>query len=111
MSNKREEITDLISSKAYADPNFKKGLALKFEETVIKVTRVDRKNKRCWGEHIELVSKRVFDTHRDHIIAIKGDMPFCTNCNVPVSQPSTEDGDVKALNRKDRMLSDGTEIE
>lgn len=106
--NKKEEITDLIAPEAYDDPLFKKGLVLKFTKTTIKVTKVDRKNKRAWGEHITLVNQKIVGTHQDHEVNSTKEMydeyglPFCEDCLVPVDQPSTEDGDKKALDRKDR---------
>jgi hypothetical protein len=36
---------------------------------------------------------------------------FCTDCNVSVNEPATEDGEKKYLDRKDRHLSDGTPID
>lgn len=112
----KEEITDLVDPKAYDDPKFKKGIALKFERATIKVTKVDRKNKRAWGEHIVLVDQSIVGTHHGHNVDstqqafIEYGRPFCTDCQVPVDQPSTEDGDVKALNRRDDELADGTKI-
>jgi hypothetical protein len=107
MANKKEEITDIISDEAYADPDFKKGLVLKFQKATIKITKVDRKNKRTWGEHIVLVKGNVIETHQDHNVDSSKEaydlygMPYCTDCEVPVNEVSTEDGDVKALDRKD----------
>lgn len=52
--NKKEEISDMIMPQAYDDINFKPGLVLKFTKASIRITKVDRKNKRTWGEHIQL---------------------------------------------------------
>lgn len=103
MSNKKEEITDIISDEAYEDPKFRKGIVLKFERATIKITKVDRKNKRVWGEHIVLVKGNVAATHEGHDVTGggPGDLPFCNDCQVNIDEPSTEDGEKKALDRKD----------
>lgn len=107
--NKKEEISDLIAPEAYDDPTFQKGIVLKFAKATIKVTKVDRKNKRTWGEHISLVNQRIAGTHHEHTVDSSKTaydeygVPFCEDCNVPVDQPSTEDGDKKALDRKDKL--------
>lgn len=122
----REEITDMMADKAYTakDSNgkfvFHVGKVLKFSYegsiTSIRVTRIDRKNKRMWGEHVELVDPNIVKSHYGHNVdssaeALKKyDVPFCTDCQVPVNQDSNEDGEVKAADRKDRTLADGTEI-
>lgn len=113
MVNKREEITDLISDEAYDDPKFKRGLVLKFESATLKLTKVDRKNKRVWAEHITLFDGRPVMTHYGHDVVSTGpgDLPFCNDCQVNINEASTEDGEVKARDRADRMLADGTIIE
>lgn len=124
---KKEEITDMMSAKSYyaRDDNgeymFHKGKVLKFKMedkvTSIKITRIDRKNMRMWGEHIELHSREVVYGHRQHNVDATEETtkqygsPFCTDCEVPVTEPATMDGDIKATERRDRTLSDGTPIE
>lgn len=104
MVNKKEEISDMIDPSAYDDPEFKKGILLKFQLASIKITKVDRKNKRTWGEHIQLASGIVVHTHDGHDVGGggEGDFPFCNDCQVNINEPSTEDGDKKALDRKDK---------
>lgn len=115
--HKKEELTDIIKPEAFDDPKFKKGLVLKFAEATIKLTRVDRKNRRVWGEHITLVNQRVTLSHYGHLINATEEMqqiygtPFCEECNVPLTEESTEDGDVKAAERREGMLEDGTIID
>lgn len=117
---KKEEITDLISEKGM--DKLKKGQLLKFDYegsiTAIVITRIDRKNKRIWGEHTELGDQGAVMSHYRHAVdstpetmAKYNGVAYCTDCEVPVSEYSTEDGDVKALNRADRTLEDGTIIE
>lgn len=111
MSNKKEEITDLIDPDAYQDPTFKKGIVLKFQQATIKITKIDRKNQRTWGEHIVLVSGKTVGTHDGHDVdSGKGaydeyGIPFCNDCQVPVDEESTEDGEVKAKDRADARKS------
>ncbi len=105
----KEEITDLISEKGMA--NLKVGKILIFDRATIKVTRIDRKNKRIWGEHISLVDQTIVRTHYGHKVDATQKPPFCTDCELTVDQASTEDGDKKALDRIDNTLSDGTIIE
>lgn len=95
--NKREEITDIITPEAFDDPEFKKGIVLKMEQATIRITRVDRKNKRVWGEHIVMVEASNVDSHYGHnvdaseeAIFIQGS-PYCTDCNMPVSQMSKKE--------------------
>jgi len=104
MANKKEEITDLFDPEAFDDPEyFVVGRAFKFATATIKITKIDRKNKRVWGEHITLVSGRTVNSHDGHDVGGggPGDLPFCNDCKVSIDEPSTEDGDKKALDRKD----------
>lgn len=117
---KKEEITDLFGSHVYEARDtegkyvFYKGRLLKFNyegsPIAIVVTRVDRKNKRMWGEHTELGEQQTVLSHHGHLVDATQTPPFCTDCEVPVTEESTEDGDVKAADRRDRTLADGTEI-
>lgn len=121
MVTKREEITDLFGD-VYTekDPEtdkfvFRVGRVLRFEYegsfTTIKVIKIDRKTKRMWGEHIELVNQKIVRRHYGHDVDTEQAPPFCNDCQVPVTEGSTEDGEVKYQDRKDRYLSDGTPIE
>jgi hypothetical protein len=110
----REEITDLISQQGMI--KLRRGQVLKFNYegsiTAIKITRIDRKNWRIWGEHIALVDQKIVVSHTGHDVTYEeGKTPFCNDCQVPVSEPSTEDGEVKAKEREDNRLSDGTRID
>lgn len=114
--NKKEEITDLIDPSAYDNESlrdtFKVGAVMAFTQATIKITKIDRKNKRTWGEHIVLVNQRIVGTHHEHDVdtsKVAYDFhgaPWCRDCKVPVTEPSTEDGDKKALDRKDRDEKD-----
>lgn len=116
----KEEITDMMADKVYTakedgDYVFYKGKVLKFDFegsiTSIKITKIDRKNKRMWGEHIELFDNNIVKTHYGHDVDKTSRLPWCRDCEVPVSEPSTEDGEVKAKEREETHLSDGTKIE
>lgn len=121
MITKREEITDLFGD-VYEEVDsetkkfvFRVGRVLRFDYegslTTIKVTRIDRKAKRMWGAHIELVDQKVVRMHYGHDVDIEQAPPFCNDCQVAVTEPGTEDGEVKYQDRKDRHLSDGTPID
>jgi hypothetical protein len=126
-SKEPEEITDMMADKAYVAKDedgefvFHEGKVLKFNFegsiTTLKITKIDRKNKRMWAEHVELVNQVVVRSHYGHNVdsteeAMKEyGVPFCTDCQVPVNEESTEDGEVKALERAENTLSDGTIIE
>lgn len=119
---KKEEITDLFTGSVsfYTDKSedgkylMHKGKLLKFDyegsEIAIVITKIDRKNRRVWGEHTELGDERATMSHYGHNVSLLDNSPFCTDCEVPMTEFSTEDGEVKARNRADRTLSDGTEI-
>lgn len=111
-SRKREEITDLFNDKIYDDPSYKVGRILKFESATLKITRIDRKNKRMWAQHTELIDRAPVVSHSGHdVVSDEYDFPFCRDCKVSITEPSTEDGDKKALDRADRTLADGTVID
>jgi len=113
----KEEITYIISDEAYDDPNFKKGLLLKMEKANIVITRVDRKNKRTWGRHIQPVNQSIATTHYGHNIDTTEEIqaefgaPYCTDCEVPLNEQATVDGKRKANERDENTLSDGTVID
>lgn len=116
VKNKKEEISDMITPEAYDDPEFKKGLVLKFTKATLKITKVDRKNKRTWAEHISLVDQKIGLSHYGHLVDTTGEAmeehgsPYCTECEVPITEEATRDGKTKAAYRQERTLSDGTEI-
>ena len=116
----KEEITDLISDAAYRpikDGGIKPGQLLKFQYANIKVTKVDRKNKRVWGVHVKLNQSKNVLSHMGHDVKVndpENPIPFCNDCEVPVTEHSTEDGDKKFLDRRDdnerNTLADGTRV-
>jgi hypothetical protein len=118
---KREEITDLVDGiKAqYTPENFakldlKKGKMLRFlnDEGVKTNIKITRKSKdRYWGEHIVMEDMNIVRSHTRHHVDVSQKPPFCFDCQVPVTEPSTEDGEKKYKDRKDRHLSDGTPID
>lgn len=127
-NNGREEITDLFADNAYdkIDPKtgkhvFRTGKILRFEFegtlTTIKVTKINRIARRMWGEHIELTDPATTASHYGHFVDSSKEAmdeygkPFCTDCGVTVDESANEDGDVKAANRRDKTLADGTVID
>lgn len=122
---KVEEVTDIIDGlkQRYTPENFKamnikKGKVLRFnnggEIVTLRITRVQ--GNRYWAAHVELVNQMIVRSHYGHNVdasetaMAEYKVPFCTDCQVPVDEASTEDGDVKAADRRDRTLADGTEI-
>ncbi len=118
----KEEITDIMSDKVYTQKVngsfvFYKGKVLKFAQATIKITRIDRVNKRVWGEHIEMVANDTVYGHYGHNVDTTGEAleeygkPYCTDCEVVITEPATKEGEAKFLHRRDNTLADGTEIE
>lgn len=122
----KEEITDIMSDKVYTQKVggqfvFHKGKVLKFARATIKITRIDRINKRMWGEHIALHEQDTVISHVGHDVDSTGDAlekhgkPWCNDCNGPITEKSTAAGDAKAKARRDdadlHILEDGTRVE
>lgn len=114
--NKIEEITDMMTPEAYTAKKdgkyaFKVGTLLRFDyegsKTELKVTKIDRKNQRMWAKEIVTNDEGLFVSHHGHLVDASREAfntygaPFCTDCEVSVHEPSTEDGEVKAKNRAD----------
>lgn len=107
---KKEEITDVISDEAYGDPKFKKGLVLKFAKATLRLTRVDRKNKRVWAEHISLYDFNKGMTHYGH--DVDGSDPqhvYCRDCKLEISDEATKEGEIKAAHRQEEVDEDEAE--
>lgn len=120
MKKKIEEITDIINQikERYTDENFEKmnikvGKVLTFgtneDPTVLEITKI--KDGRYWAEHIQLHDPTVVSSHLRHNVDATGEVPYCTDCEVPVSYPATKAGRAKYELRKERHLSDGTPID
>lgn len=97
---KREEITDVISDEAFTDKNFKKGLVLKFKTATLKITRVDRKNKRVWAEHVSMYDIDTAMGHYGHdVVQQPNGTVYCNDCGSEINENATEEGEVKAVTR------------
>ena len=104
---KKEEITDLISDEGIR--NLKKGQVLKFNYegsiTAIRITRVDRKAMRIWGEHINLAEPGKGFSHYGHNLDVTPETvnaygyPYCEDCEMPVNEQGTLEGDNIAQER------------
>ncbi len=122
---KREEITDIINDlkTRYTPENFKKmgikkGKVLTFDyegsPVVLEVTKVAK--GRYWAKHIKLHEPNVVASHYRHNVDATDEAtkeygsPFCTDCEMPVSQVASVQGILKYEERKERYLSDGTPI-
>ena len=98
---KREEITDVISPEAFDDKNFKKGLVLKFAKATLKITKIDRKNKRVWAQHVSMYDIDTAMGHYGHDVQQRPDgTVFCNDCGTEIDQNATEEGEVKAVVRQ-----------
>lgn len=117
---KTEEITDVLTPEGIRSGQFQKGQVLKFDYegsiTCLKITQIFKHKGRAWAKHIELMSQQVVASHYGHNVDSTKEAidehgkPYCQDCEVTVDQPSTEDGEVKAADRRDHELSDGTRI-
>lgn len=103
MPNFKEEITDILTAEGIRSGLYEKGQLLKFETATLKITKIDKKNGRAWGEHIKTVNGQIVNSHDGHDVGGggPGDLPYCNDCKVNIDEPSTEDGEKKALDRKD----------
>lgn len=108
----KEEITDILTAEGVRSGEYKKGNVLKFGGGVsIRITRLDKKNGRAWGEHVVLVTKDVALGHYGHETDKNQDPPFCLDCRVSVGDPATPEGEEKVKDREENYLEDGTKIE
>lgn len=112
---KIEEISDMMTPETYTAKKdgkfvFIKGKLLRFDyegsKTELRVTKIDRKNQRMWAEHVQTGDQFEFiESHHGHLLDVTKEAyeefgtAYCQDCEVPVTTPSTEDGEVKALNR------------
>lgn len=102
--SKREEITDMIVPEAYDDPKFKKGLVLKFTKATLRLTKVDRKNKRVWAEHINLYDFNTGMSHYGHDIDTSDPARiYCNDCKLEISNEATMEGEIKATHRQEEV--------
>lgn len=108
---RKENLSDMMIDAFYTDRGengdykHKVGTVLKFEyegsPTYIKITKIDRKNKKLWGEHIKLYDFNTGMSHYGHDVdSSDTEHIFCRDCQVEIDQASTEDGEVKALTRQ-----------
>ena len=49
-------------------------------------------------------------SHYGHLVDTTGDEPYCAECEVPIGDSATVDGNLKARERHERTLEDGTEV-
>lgn len=103
---KKEEITDIISEKGIRE--IKVGTVLKFDyegsPVHIKVTRKDTKNMRIWGEHVTLGGMDEGMSHYGHELDRDRTPVWCLDCDRPVTQFSTKEGEMKAWERDPKRM-------
>lgn len=108
---KIEEISDIIPDKLWENPDFKADFVLRFaDDTTLKVTKINRKSKRVWARHVELVEQIVANTHFGHAVDVTEEPPYCSDCEVYITDGATPEGKTKAEERDANTLSDGTKI-
>jgi len=111
---RKENLSDMMIDRFYTDRGedgqykHKVGTVLKFDyegsHTYIKITKIDRKNKKLWGEHIKLYDFNTGMSHYGHDVDTSDtEHIFCRDCQVEIDQASTEDGEVKALTRQQQQ--------
>ncbi len=102
--SKKEEITDLIADEAFGDPLFKKGLVMKFAKATLKITRIDRKNKRVWAEHISLYDFNKGMSHYGHDVDVSDPSKiWCADCQLEISDQASKEGEIKAGVRQEKV--------
>lgn len=119
---RKEDLSDMMIERAYTDKDehgkyvFHKGKVLKFmyegSPTYIKITKIDRKNKKMWGEHITLYDFNAGMSHYGHDVDTS-DMEhvFCRDCQVEIDQSATEEGEVKAILRQKEQDAESEKTE
>jgi hypothetical protein len=101
----------MMIDRAYTDKDkdgkyvFHVGKVLKFDyegtPIHIRITKIDRKNKKMYGEHISLYDFNTGMSHYGHDVdASDKEHIFCRDCQVEIDQPATEEGEVKAIQRQ-----------
>lgn len=121
-----EEITDIIEQlkTRYTPKNFKKldikvgkVLTFDYEGTPVPLEITAIVEGRYWAKHVELHEPNVVSSHYRHNVDSTEEtireygVPFCQDCEIPVSQEATREGRERYETRKERYLSDGTPID
>lgn len=101
---KKEEITDVLTPEGIK--RLRRDQVLHFGNsqvghTYLKITKIDRKNGRVWAEHVPpFVDFNTGMSHYGHNIDTdRHGLPFCRDCKVEIDTQSTEEGDMKAVER------------
>lgn len=108
---KKEDLTDMMIDRAYTDRDengkyvFYKGRVLTFSyegsPIHIKITRIDRKNKKMYGERIALYDFNTGMSHYGHEVDTTDTAHiYCNDCKVEIDQPATEEGEVASIMRQ-----------
>ena len=119
--NPEQDITDTINElKAQYTPEewnkmkVRVGRVLGFNyegsRTYLEIGRVEDGGK-YFAKEIELHDPTTVSSHMHHNVDATGEVPYCTDCEVPVNEPATKLGKQRYEERKDRHLSDGTPID
>lgn len=78
-------------------------------KTYLEIGRIE--DGKTYAKEVELYDPVQTLSHVHHNVDATGEVPWCTDCEVPVTEPATRAGRAKYETRKERHLSDGTPIE
>lgn len=114
-----EEIKQGKTAEEFKSMKIKKGRTLTFNYegsmTVLEITRTTR-DGRYFAKEIELHEPNTVASHYGHNVDATQEAseqygaPYCTDCEIPVSDKATLEGKRKYQKRKEQYLSDGTFI-
>lgn len=79
-------------------------------KTYLEIGRIT-KDGIYYAKEIELHDPTTVSSHMHHNVDATGEVAYCTDCEVPITEPSNPKGRAKFEERKERHLSDGTPID
>ena len=120
-----EDITDVIADlqkgmgiTKFKKAGFKVGRVMTFNYegslTTLEITRIE--DGKWFAKHVELHEPNTVASHYHHNVNTTEETvreygsPYCSDCEVPVSQPATLEGKKTYETRKENYLPDGTYI-
>lgn len=118
--NPEVDITDTIESlrSGYTEANWAKmkvrpgrvlGFQMEDKRTYLEIGRIS--DGKYYAKEVELHDPTTVSSHLHHNVDGTGEVPICTDCEVPVSEPANPKGRAKYEARKELHLSDGTPID
>lgn len=108
-----EELKAQYDEAAWKRMKVKVGRVLGFNyegsKTYLEIGRIE--DGKYYAKEVELFDPTTVSSHLKHNVDATGEVPYCTDCMVPVSEPSNPAGRAKFEARKERYLSDGTPLD